>query len=469
MDGMGKKIMIIDDNEDICSSMQRALKQKQYNTAICYEYNAVMGKLAKEQPDLILLDVFIGEHSGLSLLKDIKAQHPKIPIIIMTASTDVSLVVDAMKQGAENFVTKPINIDQLDVMMQKAFEDFSLKVEVQHLRKNEEERFLAEYKIIGESSKIKDIKATAEKFAQSSTTTVLIYGESGTGKELIANTIHKRSTRANKPFVAINCGAIPKDLAESELFGHEKGAFTGADKTKIGKFELADGGTLFLDEVGELNKDLQTKLLRVLQERRFYRIGGTKEVFVDIRIIAATNKKLEKMVEDGEFRDDLYYRLNVASLEMPPLRERKEDIVLISYAFLEDLSKKNKKPLLGVSPDARRILENHPWYGNVRELRSVLESVAITIENNVIVPEDLKFLSRSLRKNIDVHQGDFSMHLPDQGIQMEFVVKELITKTMELSSGNQSQAAKMLGISRSQLRYQLERHQIELQKNMGLD
>ena len=300
----------------------------------------------------------------------------------------------------------------------------------------------------------------------SSDTTILIEGESGTGKEGFAKYIHQNSTRKDSPFIEINCAAIPKELAESELFGHEKGAFTGAaQKTKLGKFELAEGGTILLDEIAELSTDLQVKLLRVLQEKRFYRVGGEKEVTVNVRVLAATNKNLEEEVQKGNFREDLYYRLNVAKVVVPPLRERLEDIPILSYSFLREFSKKFDKEVIGISSDALAILEAYRWKGNIRELRNVMERVVLLIEENEVKEHHLSSLVLS-DKNEKETDENFVLKIPPKGVKIDLVLKTLILKTLNITNGNQVKAAKILGLSRSKLRYRMEQLGIEVTKNI---
>jgi transcriptional regulator with PAS, ATPase and Fis domain len=292
-------------------------------------------------------------------------------------------------------------------------------------------------------------------------------GESGTGKEVFAKFIHQRSPRANAQFITINCATIPKDLAESELFGHEKGAFTGASqKTKLGKFELADGGSILLDEIGELTLDLQVKLLRVLQERKFYRLGGEKEVTVNVRVIAATNKNLEEEVAKGLFREDLYYRLNVAKILIPPLRERKEDIAYIAYSFLDEFAKKFGKTIQGIDAAGIELIKNYPWKGNIRELRNVMERVALLTEDEELCDFHFSFLMEN-KDVIETDETKFLLQIPNKGVKIDLVLRTLIQKTLNITNGNQVKAARVLGLSRSKLRYRMEQLGIEVTKNIN--
>jgi transcriptional regulator with PAS, ATPase and Fis domain len=314
--------------------------------------------------------------------------------------------------------------------------------------------------IIGKSAALRRALETAEKLAQGDNTTVLIEGESGTGKELMARFIHQKGARREKPFVTLNCGAIPKELAESEFFGYEKGAFTGAtEKMKQGKFELAEGGTILLDEIRELSLDMQVKLLRVLEEKRFYRLGGTKEITVDVRVIAASNKDLAREVEEGRFREDLFYRLNVASIRIPPLRSRKEDIGDLASAFLTEFSRRCARQTPRVSPDALHYLEQLPWKGNIRELRNAMERVILLNNVPLLTVEHFGFLRPQAATVTSFQPGNgkpFILEIPPQGIRMSEVMKDLILKTLDIVGGNQVQAAKVLGLTRSKLRYRME-------------
>lgn len=301
--------------------------------------------------------------------------------------------------------------------------------------------------------------------AKSSDTTVLIEGESGTGKEMIARFVHQNSPRSMKRFIPINCAAIPKELAESEFFGHEKGAFTGAaQKTKLGKFELADGGTILLDEIAELTLDLQVKLLRVLQEKKFYRVGGEREVNVDVRIVAATNKNLEEEVKKGNFREDLFYRLNVAKIEMPALRERKEDIPILVYSFVKEFELKFQKKINGVSKEALEIIQNYGWKGNIRELRNVIERAVLLTEGEELKPVDLNLF---VQPDKVFDSKEFLLKIPNEGIKIDVVLKSLITQTLKITKGNQVKAAKILGLSRSKLRYRMELLGMQMTKEVN--
>jgi len=393
-------LLIIDDDPLVNSSLHSVLSES-FDTVLTYTDPAeALEQIDTTRPDLILLDIFLGNINGLDILAQLREREVNIPVIMITAFSDIKLAVRAIKLGAEDFIVKPPDLEQLEITIRKVLQNYELRRRVEVLQAQLPEKPDAE--ILGESPAIQEVIRLARIYAQTDDTTVLITGETGTGKELVARFIHKHSRRASGPFIAVNCGAIPRDLAESELFGYERGAFTGAvEKLKKGKFELAHRGTIFLDEIGELPLDLQVKLLRILQEKRFYRLGGEKEVSTDVRVIAATNQNLEELVAAGKFREDLYYRINVARIEIPPLRERKEDILLLASAFVQEFNKKMGKKIKGFTPEAAQILRQYEWKGNVRELRNVIERVMLLSTSTVIDQEALRFLPSYERANID--------------------------------------------------------------------
>jgi DNA-binding NtrC family response regulator len=365
-----------------------------------------------------------------------------------------------MKEGASDFVVKPFDLNHLGVLVEKNLEHAKLQAKIKMLQKELLEERPA-HGIIGRSSALQRVLETAEKLAQGENTTVLLEGESGTGKELIARYIHQKSSRSEKPFVTVNCGAIPRDLAESEFFGYEKGAFTGAtERMKEGKFELADGGTILLDEIRELSLEMQVKLLRVLEDKKFYRLGGTKEITVDVRVIAASNRELAREVDDGRFREDLFYRLNVASIKIPPLRSRKADIADLTPAFLHEFASKLNRSVPSVTTEALQYLENLPWKGNVRELRNALERAVLLNNVPTLSLDHFAFLRSAELGSSASARGNgvrnFVLEIPPQGIPIHEVMRELILKTLGLTNGNQVQAAKVLGLTRSKLRYRME-------------
>lgn len=463
---MTNRILIIDDDELVCKTMQRVLLKVGYQVEYCVNGETAVDKTREFEPDLILLDIYISNINGLDLLKEFQNKLFNIPVIMITGYSDVNIAVKAMKLGAYDFLLKPVDIDQLKLIVEKAFENISLKSEVDKLQELFKDTNNLTKDFFGKSSKIKKILSAVEKLAKSADTTILISGESGTGKEMIAKFIHQNSPRAKGPFIQINCAAIPKELAESELFGHEKGAFTGAQqKTKLGKFELASGGTILLDEIGELSADLQVKLLRVLQEKKFYRVGGEREINVDVRVLAATNKNLEDEVKRQNFREDLFYRLNVGNVTIPPLRERSEDIPVLAYAFLNEFSQKFDKKIKRIDPAALEILKNYYWKGNIREFRNVIERITLLLEEDELKERHFQFLVQQNQTH-SKPTDEFVLKIPSKGIKIDFVLRKLIEDTLRITNGNQVKAAEILGLSRSKLRYRMEQLGIEVTKKI---
>ena len=457
-------ILVAEDEEILGSSIQRVFAGEGYRVVLCSDGEKFFPTLSQENPDLVLLDIYMGEYNGMRMLKQMKEQSMETPVILMTAYADIALAVQAMKEGASDFITKPFDLKLLKVLVERMMEKANLQRKVKILEE-ELEAQRPRHGIIGTSTIILRLLKTAERLAQGEQTTVLLEGESGTGKELFARFIAQKSARSEKPFITLNCGAIPKELAESEFFGYEKGAFTGAtERMKQGRFELANGGTILLDEIGELSLDMQVKLLRVLEDQKFYRLGGTKEIAVDVRVIAATNRNLSKEVEAGRFREDLYYRLNVAVLKIPPLRERKEDVAPMTLEFVKEFSKKFNKPRPTINNETIQFLEQNPWKGNVRELRNALERVVLLSDAETIGMEQFAFLSpngRSHRSVMGMTDQHFSLQIPSTGIALKEVLRDLILKTLTITSGNQVQAAKILGLTRSKLRYRMEQLSIQ--------
>ncbi len=459
------KILIIDDDHLVCISLKKLLMKLDYDVEICMEGKDALDTVERYEPDIILLDIYLTTHNGLELLKQFQKKFYHIPVIMITGYSDVKIAVTAIKSGAFDFLLKPIDIEQLQMVLKKALENITLKAEVEKLNQIIHQDELPK-EFFGKSNKILRLLSSVEKLAKSSDTTILIEGESGTGKEIFARFIHQSSPRRTGPFIQINCSAIPKELAESELFGHEKGAFTGAlQKTKLGKFELANGGTILLDEIGELSLDLQVKLLRVLQERKFYRLGGEKEISIDVRVLAATNKNLEDEVKRGNFREDLYYRLNVAKINVPPLRERKEDIPILVLRFLNEFASKFNKQIRGIDKNALDILVSYQWKGNIRELRNVMERAALLIEDDELKEYHLNFLIDSNSPK-EIEDENFVLKIPSKGVKIDLVLRTLIQQTLKITKGNQVKAAKILGLSRSKLRYRMEQLGIEVTKNI---
>jgi len=447
-----EKILLVDDEPNSLKGLGRYLSSLDYDVLEASTAKTALEILANETPDLVISDIRMPEMTGLDLLDRLNADWPRVKVILMTAYGSVEDAVKAMKRGAFYYLTKPVNLDELELLVKKAFSSRQLEEENLALR---QELFASKFsagKMIGHSKVMKDLEVTLEKIAKSSAS-VLIEGESGTGKELIAHRLHNLSPRAAKPFVAVHCAALTDTLLTSELFGHEKGAFTGAAERKQGRFERAHHGTLFLDEIGEISKDTQVKLLRVLQEGEFERVGGTKTIHVDVRVVAATNKNLIEEVRAGRFREDLYYRLNVIYLKVPPLRERKDDIPVLAKAFTDELSRANGKRIDGIDAKALELLQRYDWPGNIRELRNILERMIVLAPDEKslsadLVPEDLK------QTGLSQSASEFSsLHIQD-------VEKELIEKALIKHRGNKSLAAETLGISRRTLYRKLEEYDI---------
>ena len=407
-------------------------------------------KLLRENSvDLVVTDLKLPGMNGLDFLQAVKHQNAALPVIVMTAFGTVETAVEAMKAGASDYVLKPFSLAEMQIVIHKELDVHKLREENRSLREALGKRY-AHPNVVARSPKMQEVLATVERVAPTNST-VLLGGESGVGKDLIARAIHEKSRRARGPFIKINSSAIPENLLESELFGYEKGAFTGANASKPGKFELADKGTLFLDEIGDVPPAIQVKLLRVLQEREFERLGGTRTVKVDVRLIAATNRDLRAALEEGTFREDLYYRLNVVPIDIAPLRERKEDIPDLAGLFMERFCGGSDKPAKSLAPEAVRILANYHWPGNVRELQNIIERACALAKGEVIEPADIHLDTRPVRA------GTSENHFLPDGMTLEHWEDEMIHEALRRASGNKSQAARLLGLSRNALRYRLSK------------
>ncbi len=452
---MKPAILVVDDDEVMRQTLSDVLKKRGYMVSTAETGGQTISSVKEQLFDLVLLDIRLPDMDGLDVLKGIKEIESDLMVIVMTAYSDVQTAVMAMKSGAYDYIDKPFELEELKILIQKALETQNLKNEVRQLRRQGTEKHQG-IEIYGNSPLIKNVMELIEMISQTPRTSVLIQGESGTGKELAANAIHNRSRRANKPLMKINCSAIPENLLETELFGYEKGAFTDAKGTKKGLFELANGGTVFLDEIAELKSYLQTKLLRVLESQSFMRVGGEREINVDVRIIAATNKDLSALVNAGEFRKDLYYRLKVMVIEMPPLRERREDIFLLANLFIEENNKELGKNVTGITEAAREYLLNYQWPGNVRELKNIIERAMILSNGHEILPDHLPIeLRKGQIAGVDDHASDKT-----EGLALEAVEKKHIRHVLMMMDGNKSKAARMLGISRSTLREKLKKYSL---------
>jgi DNA-binding NtrC family response regulator len=449
-----RKILIVDDELSVRDSLRMIFK-KEYQVIMAGNSAEASEKIEKEEPDLIFLDIIMPEKDGMEMLKEIRQNQPLTPVVMLTATKTVKTAVEAMKLGAYDYITKPFDVEELRLVAQKALESHDLKIANRRLQEEVEERYRFD-NIIGKSKEMREIYSTIRQIAEKNST-VLIHGESGTGKELVARAIHYNSLRKDKPFIAVNCAAIPETLIESELFGHEKGAFTDAQSRRIGHFEMAHQGTLFLDEVSELSLPTQAKILRALQEREFVRVGGTKTISVDVRLISATNKNLEELMARGNFRSDLYYRINVVPMTIPPLRKRKEDILLLAKHFLDKHAGPEKKK---ISPEAMDILVAYDWPGNVRELENIIERIVVLTNVDTLGPHDLpptlKNNSRVELIKHDVLEGRISFEDAERDFE-----KDIILEALKKSNYVQTKAADLLGISRRILKYKMDKYGIE--------
>ncbi|MBI4689315.1 MAG: sigma-54-dependent Fis family transcriptional regulator [Nitrospirae bacterium] len=451
-------ILIVEDRESMSEMLKETLKSVGYRTIIAKDGIEGIKRLKEERVDLVLTDLKLPKKDGMEVLKAAKDENPLIPVIVMTAFGSVETAVLAMKEGAFDFITKPFDTDHLLMLMRRAMETQRLTTE-NILLKEEVSSRQGLPKIIGRSGKIVEVAQQVQKVAPSKTT-VLILGESGTGKELFARAIHDLSPRRHYPFVAINCAAIPRELLESELFGHEKGSFTGADFKKIGKFELADKGTIFLDEIGEMDIALQSKILRVLQEEEIERVGGLKTIKIDVRIIAASNKDIEKAVSEKTFREDLFYRLSVFPVIIPPLRERPEDIPLLAEFFLHEYCMELKTPLKNISNDALEILIKYQWKGNVRELENTIERAIILCDGKTITSEHMSLSSLPLEA--DMKGLPMNGTLGDTAKEaLRIAESQRIIKALKETKGNKSRASEILQVSYKTLLTKIKEYRIE--------
>jgi len=454
-------ILVVDDQDSIRHFVSRALEDAGFTVLTAGSVRETRDLIEPGLPDLALLDLKLPDGSGIELLREFKRVQPEMTVIMMTAFGELETAVEAMNAGAFWFVKKPFETDELLALVNRALESQKLWLELRRLRHH---AFSDEDYLHSASPSMQEAYAIAEQVAVGDTTSVLIEGESGTGKEYFANLIHRMSARHDKPFVEINCAAIPSELLESELFGHEKGAFTDARAQKQGLMELASGGTLFLDEIGEMNPMLQVKLLRVLERRTFKRVGGTKDISVNLRIISATNQDLERRVREGGFREDLYYRLKVVPLYVPPLRERKEDVIPLSRLFMERFGKQFKKLFREISPAAERVLLDYPWPGNIRELRNLFERTVLLEVGETLEPHHLKLGGRARpasQMSIGQRVDDYLVNaIPQGGIPFEALIEELERALIERASyatkWNQSRTAELLNLKRDKLRYRMK-------------
>ena len=447
-----ERILVVDDEEEMRDLLAKVLERQGFQTSVCGDGTEALAFLEKEPVDLVVTDVRMPGLGGMEALRAVKELNPDIVVIIMTAFGSIDQAVQAVKEGAYDYINKPFKIDEMLLTIEKALDERRLRHEVSALRQELHTRYHFE-NLIGKSRPMQEVFGLIEQVA-GSRSTVMVYGKSGTGKELVAKAVHYNSQRSTKNFVAVNCAAIPAELLESELFGHEKGSFTGAIATKVGKFELATGGTLFLDEVGSMRLDLQAKILRALQEREVERVGGSRTIKIDVRVIAATNRDLKKAVEEGTFREDLYYRLNVVPITLPDLKDRPEDIPLLANHFVQKFGQESNSGIREISKEAMAILISHTWPGNVRELENVIERAATLGRGPAVQPSDLpphlaggtNPLERALAKEAT----------------LEDLEKDYIAMILRRTKGHQIRAASILGIDRRTLYRKIRRYGLKL-------
>jgi DNA-binding NtrC family response regulator len=446
-----RTILLVDDDDSLRRVLAHHLSESGYRVLTAADGKTGLELFTENEVDLVITDVQMPEMSGLELLRRITVMSPDTVVLVITAFGSIETAVEAMKAGAFDYVTKPFNREELLLTVRKALQYTALVRENRSLRQFIESRFALD-NLVGTSGAMRRVQALVGKVARTDLA-VLLTGESGTGKEVIAKAIHQHSARRDGPFVTINCGAIPEGLLESELFGHRKGAFTGAHANAPGRLEAAQGGTVFLDEIGELPPALQVKLLRVLEDGSFTRLGEAEERRADVRFVAATNRDLSKMVEDGRFREDLYFRLNVVPIHLPPLRERREDIPLLADYFLKDAARRYQRPALRFDKEVFRQFQTYPWPGNVRELKHTVERLAVIAESDEILPGDLP-------ENLTLqtgHAANVLLQLPDEGIDLEEVERELLRQALDRQEWNQTRAAQYLNITRSALIYRMQK------------
>ncbi|MFW5694838.1 MAG: sigma-54-dependent transcriptional regulator [Alkalispirochaeta sp.] len=445
-------VLIVDDEKNIRAGLGRALELDGYRTLLAGDGQEALDTMQEEEIDLVIADLKMPRVSGEELLRRVVDQYPTVPVIILTGHGTIETAVQAMRDGAYDFLTKPVSLERLSLLAKRALSTRELVLQHRQLQQELDSQRQSSA-IIGKSSEMQRVMDVVRQVAPTKAS-VLITGESGVGKELVADAIHRLSDRPDNPLVKVHCAALSESLLESELFGHEKGAFTGAIGRKRGRFELAHTGTIFLDEIGEINQSVQIKILRVLQEKQFERVGGEDTLTVDVRIVSATNRDLRREIEAGHFREDLFYRLNVVNIHVPPLRERKEDIPLLTASFIKEFARENNKPVEGIDARARSVLHKYSWPGNIRELRNSIESAVVMAKNNYITVEDLP---PSVSQGAD--EGD-SITI-SVGSRLDEAEREVIRSTLAACNGNKTRTAEVLGIGRKTLHRKITDYGLE--------
>jgi two-component system, NtrC family, response regulator PilR len=455
-----EKILVVDDEKSLREVLSIMLKRAGYTVTEASDGDEAIGHVNKEIYDLVITDLRMPKADGMDVLKAVKSSSPDTVVLVITAFATSDSAVEAMKQGAYDYLTKPFQVDEVQLIIRNALEKRRLSTE-NMLLKREMASQSSFAKIVGQSEAMQKVFDVVKKVADAKSN-ILIFGESGTGKELVARAIHYNSVRSAMPFVAVNCSAVPETLLESELFGHVKGSFTGAISNKAGLFEVANGGTIFLDEIGDTTPTIQVKLLRVIQEREFRRVGGNQDMKVDVRVIAATNRDLEKAVAEGTFREDLYYRLDVIPIRLPPLRLRTGDIPLLVTHFLERFSQESEKPVPTLTPEALHVLLEHEWRGNVRELENLIERVVAFSSGMPVTDADVRGW---LHRSVTLQQPGLPTDLPDDGLDLEALIngieKDLLLKALERTKWVKKKAARLLRLNTRSFRYRLEKYAIK--------
>jgi len=455
-------ILVVDDEKLIRWSMKQKLESWNYQVFEAEDLKEALKKFQQETPDLLTLDIKLPDGSGIDFLKQARQIQPGVPVIMITAFGVVDLAVQALKLGAYDFIEKPIDFEKLGNSIRNALETYRLKVQLAQVSHSNKSRFSLE-NIVGHSKAIRDVLELIQRLAQAGATTLLVQGESGTGKDLVSRALHYLSPRRDHPFFALNCAAIPETLIETEVFGYEKGAFTDAKTLKKGVFEMADGGTVFLDEISEMNLNLQSKFLRVLEDQTFRRVGGVKDISVNVQVVASTNRDLEAAVKEGKFREDLFYRLSVIPIQIPPLRERKEDIPVLVEHFIQRYNTQFRKKVGEVSPDGMKLMMSYSWPGNIRELKNAIERAMILVDKDRIDVAHLpiRVADPTSTNPLPRASGTPVVRLPSEGAGLGEIEKNLLEQALHYAHGNKTKASRLLKISRDTLRYKVKKHNLE--------